>query len=96
MAFNIGETVYVKARLESLPDRNDIAVVSVPNGFGGSRGRFSCRSFFLTRDKTNTEQILKMLKHEYENMIKETEDISECELITKIFKKAEEIVRFYQ
>lgn len=91
----IGEKIYVVAELLTLPDRMDDVKVKITNT--SKRGtEIECSVYNTTSNKPNTDVIIRMLDFEYKTMLDSASSYKEKELITKIFKRFDLVVRTNQ
>lgn len=91
----IGEKIYVEAELLTLPDRMDDVKVKITNTSKRDTD-VECSVYNITANKPNTEAILRMLDFKYKTMLDSASSYEEKELITKIFKEYDSVVRIHQ
>lgn len=91
----IGEKIYVEAKLLTLPSRMDDVKVKITNTSKRDT-EVECSVYNITSNKPNTEVILRMLDFSYKTMLDSASSHEEKELITKIFKEYDSVVRIHQ
>lgn len=89
------EKVYVKADLLSSPNRIDECKIALERT-GNFKTEVMCSSFYISTDKPDIDLILRSLKYDYEEMVHNTSDFDEIELITKIYNSFIKVIREHQ
>lgn len=87
--------VFVKGVALTRPDRTDDVLVEFRTTCGAKKATY-VSTYDIASDKPHTESTLRLLSHECDRMLNQTEDFEKKALIAEIFKKAADIVKTHQ